>query len=346
MEYRKLGHTDLDVSLICLGTMTWGQQNSEEEGHEQMDYAYDQGVNFFDTAELYPIPPMPETQGRTETYIGNWFKKNSNRKKIILATKVAGRSPMKWFRGEGTKLDRANIEEAVNASLKRLQTDYIDLYQLHWPDRPMSMFGAGGIGYKHIEAETVAISETLETLDDLVKSGKIRHAGLSNETPWGLSEFLKHSDISNMPKIVSVQNAYNLLNRIYEDGLSEFHHRSAVGLLAYSPIAQGYLSGKYIDGARPEGSRTALFERGNRYEVPGANDAIKSYVAYAKSVDIDPSVLANAFVNSREFVTSNIIGATTMQQLKLAIGSSEVQLTEEDFKAIDAIHRQNPNLCP
>jgi len=346
MEYKKLGNTDLDVSLICLGTMTWGEQNSESEGHEQMDYAFDQGVNFFDTAELYPIPPKPDTQGKTESCIGTWFKKNSNRDKVILATKVAGRSPMKWFRGEGTRLDRSNIEEAVNQSLRRLQTDYIDLYQLHWPDRPMSMFGAGGIGYKHIEAETIAISETLEVLGDLVKNGKIRHIGLSNETPWGLSQFLKFSEMSDLPRVLSVQNAYNFLNRTYEDGMSEFYNRSSVGLLAYSPIAQGYLSGKYIDGARPEGSRTALFERGDRYEVSGANEAIKSYVSYAKSIDLDPSVFANAFVNSREFVTSNIIGATTMEQLKLAIGSSEVKLSKEDFEAIDAIHRENPNLCP
>ena len=346
MEYRKLGRTDLDVSLICLGTMTWGQQNTEEEGHEQMDYAFEKGVNFFDTAELYPIPPMPDTQGRTEEIIGTWFKKNSNREKIILATKVAGRSPMKWFRGGETRLDRSNIEEALNNSLKRLQTDYVDLYQLHWPDRRIAMFGSGGIGYKHIEAESIAISETLEVLGDLVKSGKVRHVGLSNETSWGLSEFLKYSEKEDLPRVASVQNAYNFLNRTYEDALSEFYYQSEVGLLAYSPIAQGYLSGKYIDGARPEGSRTALFKRGDRYEVPGANEAIKSYVAYANKIGMDPSVFANAFVNSKEFVTSNIIGATTMEQLKLAVGSADIILSEEDFKAVDSIHRECPNLCP
>ena len=187
MEYRKLGNTDIDVSVICLGTMTWGQQNTMEEGHEQMDYALDKGVNFFDAAELYPIPPKAETQGKTEECIGSWFKKTGNREKVILATKVAGRSPMSWFRGEGTKLDRENIETAVDASLERLQTEYIDLYQLHWPDRPMSMFGSGGIGYKHIDSESIPINETLEVLSDLVSSGKIRYVGLSNETPWGLS---------------------------------------------------------------------------------------------------------------------------------------------------------------
>ena len=313
MEYRKLGNTEIDVSVICLGTMTWGEQNTMEEGHEQMDYALDQGVNFFDAAELYPIPPKPETQGRTEECIGSWFKKTGNREKVILATKVAGRSPMNWFRGDGTKLDRENIEAAIDASLERLQTDYIDLYQLHWPDRPMSMFGSGGIGYKHIESESISINETLGVLSDLVKNGKIRYVGLSNETPWGLSEFLKYSEMNNLPRVVSVQNAYNFLNRTYEQGMSEYFHRSQVGLLAYSPLAQGYLTGKYIDGARPEGSRTALFERGDRYEVPGANEAIKSYVAYADLIGMDPSVMANAFVNSRDFVTSNIIGATTME---------------------------------
>ena len=346
MEYRKLGNTDIDVSVICLGTMTWGQQNTMEEGHEQMDYALDQGVNFFDAAELYPIPPKAETQGKTEECIGSWFKKTGNREKVILATKVAGRSPMSWFRGEGTKLDRENIETAVEASLERLQTDYIDLYQLHWPDRPMSMFGSGGIGYKHIDSESIPINETLQVLSDLVTSGKIRYVGLSNETSWGLSEFLKYSEMNDLPRVVSVQNAYNFLNRTYEQGMSEYFHRSQVGLLAYSPLAQGYLTGKYIDGARPEGSRTALFERGDRYEVPGANETIKSYVAYAESIGMDPSVMANAFVNSRDFVTSNIIGATTMEQLKLAVGSIEVKLDEENLQAIEEIHRNNPNLCP
>ena len=346
MEYRKLGNTDIDVSVICLGTMTWGQQNTMEEGHEQMDYALDKGVNFFDAAELYPIPPKAETQGKTEECIGSWFKKTGNREKVILATKVAGRSPMSWFRGEGTKLDRENIETAVDASLERLQTEYIDLYQLHWPDRPMSMFGSGGIGYKHIDSESIPINETLEVLSDLVSSGKIRYVGLSNETPWGLSEFLKYSEMNDLPQVVSVQNAYNFLNRTYEQGMSEYFYRSQVGLLAYSPLAQGYLTGKYIDGARPEGSRTALFERGDRYEVPGANEAIKSYVAYAETIGMDASVMANAFVNSRDFVTSNIIGATTMEQLKLAVGSIEVNLDEENFQAIEQIHRNNPNLCP
>lgn len=345
MDYRKLGNTDLEVSIICLGTMTWGQQNSEEEGHDQMDYALERGINFFDTAEMYSIPPKPETQGSTEKIVGSWFKKSSNREKVILATKVAGRGRMDWIRGAETKLDRENIEKAVEDSLTRLQTDYIDLYQLHWPDRPINIFG-GGLGYKHIEAETVAISETLEVLKDLVKSGKIRYVGLSNETPWGLSEFLKFSELNNLPKIVSVQNAYNLLNRTYEQGLSEFFYRSSVGLLAYSPLAQGYLTGKYLDGARPEGARTTLFERGQRYETVHAGEAIRAYVDYANEKGIDAAVLAHAFVNSQSFVTSNIIGATNIEQLKLAIDSCDVVLSEEDLSFIDEIHFRCPNPCP
>ena len=345
MDYRKLGNTDLEVSVICLGTMTWGQQNSEEEGHDQMDYALERGINFFDTAEMYSIPPKPETQGSTEKIVGSWFKKSSNRGKIILATKVAGRGRMDWIRGAETKLDRENIEKAVEDSLTRLLTDYIDLYQLHWPDRPINIFG-GGLGYKHIEAETVAISETLEVLKDLVKSGKIRYVGLSNETPWGLSEFLKFSELNNLPKIVSVQNAYNLLNRTYEQGLSEFFYRSSVGLLAYSPLAQGYLTGKYLDGARPEGARTTLFERGQRYETVLAEEAIRAYVDYANEKGIDAAVLAHAFVNSQSFVTSNIIGATNIEQLKLAIDSCDVVLSEEDLSFIDEIHFRCPNPCP
>ena len=346
MNYKKLGNTDLEVSTICLGTMTWGEQNTEQEGHEQMDYAVEQGINFFDTAELYAIPPKAETQGKTEEIIGTWFKKNNNRDKIILATKVAGRSGMKWFRGGETRLDRKNMETAVEGSLRRLQTDYIDLYQLHWPDRPINMFGGGKGLYKHYDMESIDISETLDVLSDLVKAGKIRHVGLSNESPWGLSEFINKSEQLDLPRVQSVQNAYNLLNRTYEYGMSEFAHRSSVGLLAYSPLAQGYLSGKYLDGAMPKGSRTELFGRGDRYETHAAESSIKAYVEYAKKIEMDPSVLANAFVNSREFVTSNIIGATTMEQLKLAVGSSEVKLSAEDLDELDKIHAACPNPCP
>ena len=346
MQYKKLGNTDIDVSLVCLGTMTWGQQNTQEEGFEQMDYALEQGVNFFDTAELYSIPPKAETQGSTETIIGNWFNKNGNRSEIILATKVAGRSGMKWFRGGETRLNKKNIEEAIEGSLKRLQTDYIDLYQLHWPDRALNIFG-GGLGlYKHYELESIPIEETLEVLEEIVKTGKVRHIGLSNETPWGLSEFLNISEKKSYPRVQSVQNAYNLLNRNYENGMSEFFHRSEVGLLAYSPLAQGYLSGKYLDGKLPEGSRTKLFGRGQRYETPSAESSIRKYVNLAEQSNLDPSLMANAFVNSRDFVTSNIIGATTMDQLRLAIESEQTKLSDDILEELDKIHSECPNPCP
>ena len=346
MQYKKLGNTDIDVSLVCLGTMTWGQQNTQEEGFEQMDYALEQGVNFFDTAELYSIPPKAETQGSTETIIGNWFNKNGNRNEIILATKVAGRSGMKWFRGGETRLNKKNIEEAIEGSLKRLQTDYIDLYQLHWPDRALNIFG-GGLGlYKHYELESIPIEETLEVLEEIVKTGKVRHIGLSNETPWGLSEFLNISEKKSYPRVQSVQNAYNLLNRNYENGMSEFFHRSEVGLLAYSPLAQGYLSGKYLDGKLPEGSRTKLFGRGQRYETPSAESSIRKYVNLAEQSNLDPSLMANAFVNSRDFVTSNIIGATTMDQLRLAIESEQTKLSDDILDELDKIHSECPNPCP
>ena len=345
MKYNELGKSGIKVSELCLGSMTWGSQNSQEDANRQIEISLNHGINFIDTAEMYPTTPRSaETQGDTERIIGHWLNKSKKRSNIILATKITGKG-FKSIRN-GDPISISNLRTALEGSLKRLQTDYIDLYQLHWPDRRMSMFGSDGLGYKHYEAETIPILETLRVLSDLVEAGKIRYVGLSNETPWGLSEFIKFSEMFDLPRVVSVQNAYNFLNRTYELGMSEFHHRSQVGLLAYSPLAQGYLSGKYIDGARPEGARTTLFERGDRYEVPGANEAVKSYVNYANSIGMDPSVMANAFVNSRDFVTSNIIGATTMEQLKLAVGSIDVKLTEEDLKQISIIHRNNPNLCP
>jgi|TARA_B110000014_G_C20125332_1_gene598899 aryl-alcohol dehydrogenase-like predicted oxidoreductase len=345
MEYRKLGNTEVDVSKICLGTMTWGQQNTEEEAHEQMDYAIDHGINFFDTAELYPIPPKPETQGLTEKYIGTWLKKKGNREKLIIATKVVGRTDLDWFRGGPNQLDRKCIEEAIEGSLKRLQTDYIDIYQLHWPDRPINLFG--GLSYRHINLDNcIPPQETLHVLSDLVEKGKIRYVGLSNETPWGLATFLKASDEQGLPRVVSVQNVYNLLSRVYENGLSEYYYREKVGLLAYSPLAQGYLSGKYQNGERPEGSRTALFERGDRYETPHAEEIIQKYLDLAREVNIDPVTMALSFVNHQKFVTSNIIGATSMEQLKIAIDSQEVTLSKEIIKEINAIHISSPNPCP
>jgi len=344
MEKRKLGTTDIDVSLICLGTMTYGEQNTREEGFAQMDYAASRGVNFFDTAELYSIPPKAETAGSTETIIGEWFKENKNRDKFILATKVVGRTGMTWFRGEPGRLSKAHIHEAVEGSLKRLQTDYIDLYQLHWPDRPMGIFG--GLGFTPHEGDEVPLEETLDVLDGLVKEGKIRHIGLSNETAWGVMSCLKHAEIKNLPRVQSVQNAYNLLSRSYEVGLSEVSYREKVGLLAYSPLAQGYLTGKYEGGALPDGSRKKLFDRLNRYETPGADTAITKYINLAKDAGLDPSHMALAFVNSRPFVTSNIIGATTMEQLKTNIDSIDVTLSEDVLNEIENIHLLHSNPCP
>jgi aryl-alcohol dehydrogenase-like predicted oxidoreductase len=347
MEYRRLGRTDLNVSLICLGTMTWGQQNTEAEGHAQMDYALDQGINFFDTAELYSIPPRPETQGSTERFIGSWFKARGSRDKVILATKVIGRSDNTWFRDDGSKgeLSRAQVEEAVNKSLKRLQTDYIDLYQIHWPDRPMP-WGSNPTVYRPLEGPSHPIDETVEIMTDLVKAGKIRHFGLSNESAWGTMTFLKHADAKGQARVQSVQNAYNLLNRTYEVALAEVSMRENVSLLAYSPLAQGYLTGKYLDGARPAGTRTTLFNRGQRYENPTAEAAIRKYIALAKEFGLDPAQMALAFVNSRPFLTSNIIGATSMEQLKTDIASIDVTITPELEERINAIHVEHCNPCP
>ena len=347
MEKRKLGKTDIEVSKICLGTMTWGEQNTEKEGHHQMDYALDMGINFFDTAEMYAVPPKKETQGSTERIIGSWFKQRKSRDKVILATKVSGRSPLNWLRDEDkpTEQSREQIFEAVDKSLSRLGIDYIDLYQLHWPDRPMNLFGGGSINYEHIDKPSNDISIILESLNELVKMGKIRHVGLSNETPWGTMKFLHHSDTSSSPRIQSIQNAYNLLNRTFEVGGSEIAHREDVGLLAYSPIAQGYLSGKYQNGALPKGSRKELFDRLQRYEGPYAGDAIQAYLDIAVKYDIDPTQLANQFVTSRRFVTSNIIGATNMEQLKLAVTSIDIDLTEEIEKDIERAFQKHGNVA-
>lgn len=347
MEYRRLGRTDLNVSLICLGTMTWGQQNTEAEGHAQMDYALDRGINFFDTAELYSIPPRAETQGSTERIIGSWFKSRGSRDKVILATKIVGRTDMTWFRKDGTpaELSRKQIEEAVDGSLKRLQTDYIDLYQIHWPDRPMP-WGSNPTVYRHQEGDSHPIGETVAIMADLVKAGKIRHFGLSNESAWGTMSYLKHAEAKGHPRVQSVQNAYNLLNRTYEVALAEVSVRENVSLLAYSPLAQGYLTGKYLDGARPAGARTTLFNRGQRYENATAEAAIRKYLALAREFGLDAAQMALAFVNSRAFVTSNIIGATSMEQLKTDVASINVTISPELEQRINAIHVEHCNPCP
>ncbi|ACB97216.1 NADP(H)-dependent aldo-keto reductase [Beijerinckia indica] len=349
MERRRLGRTDLFVSEICLGTMTWGQQNTEAEGHAQMDYAVEQGINFFDTAEMYSIPPKAETQGSTERIIGTWFKARGNRDKIILASKVSGRGEATWLRPDGskTRIDRKNIEAAIEGSLRRLQTDYIDVYQLHWPDRPLALFAGQTTTFKDVpEPLENPIEETVEILGDLVKTGKVRHIALSNETAWGTMRFVQASEAGHGPRVVSIQNAYNLINRTFEIGLAEVALRENVGLLAYSPLAQGYLTGKYQGGARPPGARTTLFDRGQRYEKPAASEAIDAYLALAKEFGLDPAQMALAFVTSRPFVTSNIIGATTMEQLKVDIASIHVKIAADLEKRIDALHQIYSNPCP
>ncbi len=349
MEYRKLRHSDLSVSAICLGSMMWGEQNSEAEGHAQLDYAFDCGVNFIDTAEIYSIPPRRETQGSTERIIGSWLAARKNRDKAIIATKVAGRGDANWLRPEraGTVLDAKNIDHAIEGSLKRLQTDYIDLYQLHWPDRSLPLWGAGGTTYRRpTKRDEVPIEETLDALSRLVKAGKVRHIGLSNETPWGVARFLRAAELGHGPRVVSIQNAYNLINRTFEIGLAEFAERERVGLLAYSPLAQGYLTGKYQGGARPPGARTTLFGRAQRYEKPEVERAIAAYLALAQDIGADPAQLAIAFVTSRPFVTSNIIGATTMAQLKTDLASMAFTITPEIERQIDAIHHLYSNPAP
>jgi aryl-alcohol dehydrogenase-like predicted oxidoreductase len=346
MITRPLGRTGLNVPLICLGTMTFGEQNTEADGHAQMDYALERGIDFFDTAELYAIPPKPETAGSTETIIGTWMKARGNRGKITLASKVVGRSPMTWFRadGSGSRVNKANIDEAVQNSLKRLQTDYIDLYQIHWPDRRINLFG--GWSYKDYKQDYTAFEDILAALDVWVQKGAIRHIGLSNESPWGVMRFVEEAQRNGLPRIATIQNAYNLVNRVFELGLAEVSMREDVGLLAYSPLGQGYLTGKYLDGARPAGARTTLFERGQRYEGPSADKAIKAYVDLAADHGLTPSQLALKFCATREFMTSVIIGATTMDQLAHDIDAFDVPWSDELEKAVEAIHSTFPNPCP
>jgi aryl-alcohol dehydrogenase-like predicted oxidoreductase len=346
MEYTKLGRTDIKVSKICLGTMTWGEQNTEAEAHEQLDYAVDAGINFIDTAEMYPVAPKAETQGLTESYIGSWLAKRQDRDKLIIASKVCAQQDWLPYLREGkARLDKKNIHAALNASLKRLQTDYIDLYQMHWPERDTNFFGK--LNYYHVpEKDGVAIAETLDVLGELVKEGKIRNIGISNETAWGCAEYLRVANEQDLPRIVSIQNPYNLLNRTFEIGLSEFSHREQVGLLAYSPLAFGVLSGKYLNDAKPAGTRLILFDRFTRYTNPQANAATEAYVALAKENGLDPSQMALAYVNSRPFLTSNIIGATTMEQLKTDIESFNITLTKSTIRAIEDIHEKIPNPSP
>lgn len=347
MEYRELGRAGVKVSAITLGTMTFGEQNTEAEGHAQMDYAVEHGVNIFDAAEIYPIPPKPETQGRTEAIIGTWLAARKNRDKILIATKAAGRSKtIDWLRDDGSlsRQSPAQIMEAVNNSLARLQTDYIDLYQLHWPDRPLRIFE--GLEYVRLPGDAHPIHDILTALSDLVRAGKVRFIGLSNETPWGVMSFLKLAEQHDLPRPVSIQNAFNLVNRSYEVGLSEITHQEQISLLAYSPLGQGYLTGKYENGALPPGSRKTLFDRLGRYEQGNGPRAVSAYVALARKHGLDPAQLAVAYAVSREFVTSVIIGATDMEQLKTDIDGSDLKLSDALLEDIDKIHLDYPNPCP
>ncbi|PHV10619.1 NADP(H)-dependent aldo-keto reductase [Chitinimonas sp. BJB300] len=349
MQYRQLGQTDLNVSLIGLGTMTWGEQNSEAEAHAQLDFAVERGITLIDTAEMYPVPPKVETYGLTERYIGSWLKKRGRRDDVIIASKIAGpqRQPHQpqYIRGAGNQFDRSNLEAALHASLERLQTDYLDIYQLHWPDRSTNTFGR--MGYPWMENEqSIAIEETLSVLAEFVRAGKVRHIGVSNETPWGVAQFLRAAEKLGLPRIVSIQNPYNLLNRTFEIGLAEFTHREQIGLLAYSPLAFGMLSGKYLDGARPANARLTLYSRFQRYTKPSAEAATRAYVQLARQHGLSPAQMALAYINSRPFVTSNLIGATTLRQLEENIASTTLTLNTEVLAGIEAIHADIANPAP
>ena len=346
MNYRKLGNTDLDVSTICLGTMTWGEQNTPEDGFEQMDYALDNGINFFDVAEMYPSPCRKETFGETEKVVGNWFKERKKRDKIILATKISGPG-MSYIRGGGPQYTEKKISEAIENSLKRLKTDYIDLYQLHWPERKTNFFGKLGYIHKEDSNEWNDFEKILISLEKFVKQGKIRFVGLSNETSWGLSKFLEISKLNGLPKMMSVQNSYNLLCRTYEIGLAEISIREKSGLLGYSPLAGGFLTGKYRNDNMPENSRQKLFANYyTRFSKPHTSLVIDKYFDISKKFDLNFAQMSIKFCEIQSFMTSVIIGATTMEQLKINIESVNVNLSDEIIKDINNIHKLYPNPCP
>lgn len=345
MKYNTLGSTDLEVSLICLGTMTYGSDHTQAEAFEQMDYAQEQGVNFLDGAEMYPIPTSAEYQGRNEEIIGNWLKARGNRDQMVVATKVTGPGEMVSYIREDMALDRRNIREAITQSLRRLQTDYIDLYQLHWPDRATNFFGQ--LNYTHQpEKDGTPILETLEVLQELVDEGLVRHFGLSNESAWGVMKYLQLAELHDLPKCVSLQNPFSLLNRTAEIALTEVLQREEVSLLPYSPLGFGVLSGKYLDGQRPQGARITRHPTYARYLNEQGQLATQAYVDLAKNYGLDPAVMALAWVNSRDYVDANIIGASNMDQLKANIASASLQMDAELLDAIETIHVTYPNPCP
>ena len=345
LQHHPLGGSDLIVPEICLGTMTFGEQTSEADAHAQLDYAMAQGINFIDTAEMYAVPPRPETCGASERIVGRWLKQQA-RDQVIIATKVAGPSRnLDWIRNGPPALDRANIRAAIEGSLHRLQTDHVDLYQLHWPERNQPMFGQWQFEPEK-DRPCTPIREQLEALAALVREGKVRQIGVSNEHPWGIMQFRKLAAEHGLPNIVSTQNAYSLLNRSFETGLAEVCHRETVGLLAYSPLAFGMLSGKYENGARPANARITLFSRFARYTNPQAIAACSRYVTLAREHGLDPAQMALAFVTRQSFVTSNIIGATSLEQLESNLGSLSLELSDELLDAIEAIHREQPNPAP
>jgi len=344
MELKRLGESDLLVSELCLGTMTFGEQNSEPEAHAQLDYAVARGVNFIDAAEMYPVPPRAETQGRTESYIGSWLKKQQ-RDKLIIATKIAGPSRgFSWIRSS-PRINREHLNAAIDGSLKRLQTDYVDLYQIHWPDRYVPMFGGTSYDVSQ-EHDTVPIAEQLEALSGLVKAGKIRQIGLSNETPWGVSEFVRCAEKMGLPKIVTVQNAYHLMNRSFESGLAETCHHLKVGLLAYSPLGFGHLTGKYLSDPNARGRITLFQNFGQRYAKPNVSTASREYVRVAKESGLSPATMALAYARTRWFNNSVIIGATNLEQLKENLDSAKVVLSAEVLEKIEAVHKLYPNPAP
>ncbi|MBI4808185.1 MAG: NADP(H)-dependent aldo-keto reductase [Nitrosomonadales bacterium] len=344
MEYRRLGSSDLMVSALALGTMTFGEQNSEAEAHAQLDCAIARGVNFIDTAEMYPVAPRAETVYRTESYIGSWLK-HQQRDRLIVATKIAGPARgFNWIRGT-PRINRDHISAAIDGSLRRLQTDYVDLYQIHWPDRYVPMFGSTGYDVTQ-ERDAVPVEEQLQALADLVRAGKVRHIGLSNETPWGVAEFVRCAERLGLPKIVSVQNAYHLMNRTFESGLAEICRHTSVGLLGYSPLAFGWLSGKYITDPNAKGRITLFPNFGQRYAKVNVPPAVKEYARIAREAGLAPATMALTFARTRWFTGSVILGATTLEQLKENLDSAEVTLSKEVLEKIEAVHRLYPNPAP